>query len=137
MASEMRLVILLADKTFFDGNVLSFNVTTEKGQLGILPHHTDLIAKLEISPLTVNENGHVHIYSIGGGRIQIIQKENTAYLLVDSIERAEDIDKERALRAKENAEKALEEAESQREYYRAEIKLKRALNRLSISNNLH
>ena len=90
-------------------------MTTEKGQLGILPHHTDLIAKLKISPLTVNENGHVRIYSIGGGRIQIVQKENTAYLLVDSIERAEDIDKERALRAKENAEKALEEAESQRD----------------------
>ena len=130
----MHLVILTPEKTYFDGNVNSLLVTTGHGQLGILPKHTDLIAAVEISPLIIKDNGHLNYYSVGGGEMRVSQKENKVILLLSSIEKEDEIDVDRAQKAKEKAEKALEEATSTRDQYRAEVKLKRALNRLKIKN---
>ena len=54
-------------------------------------------------------------------------------MMVNAIESQEEIDYERANKAKDNAQKRLQEEElSLREQQKTEIKLKRALNRLSL-----
>jgi F0F1-type ATP synthase epsilon subunit len=54
-------------------------------------------------------------------------------MMVNAIELQDEIDYERANKAKDNAQKRLQEEElSLREQQKTEIKLKRALNRLSL-----
>ena len=54
-------------------------------------------------------------------------------LLVDAAERPEDIDVNRALRAREEAEEELRQKRSMAEYHLAQSQLARAMNRLRVS----
>ena len=57
-------------------------------------------------------------------------------LLLDAAERPEDIDVNRALRAREEAEEALRQKRSMAEYQLAQGNLARALNRLRVSGKM-
>ncbi len=132
-ASRFKLEIIVPEKVYFSKEVDSLSVTTTNGVITILAHHTDLIGNLVISHMTIKENGHINEYAIGGGAINIISKENKVVLILNSIESKEEIDIERARLAKENAERKLSDASlSNREQLKAEIKLKRALNRINL-----
>ncbi len=132
-ASRFKLEIIVPEKVYFSKEVDSLSVTTTNGVITILAHHTDLIGNLMISHMTIRENGHVNEYAIGGGAINIISKENKVVLILNSIESKEEIDIERAKLAKENAQKRLSDASlSYRDQLKAEIKLKRALNRIDL-----
>lgn len=135
-SSSFKLKIIVPEKTYFDGNADSISVVTSGGMLTILAHHADLIANIEISHMTLKSNGHITEYALSGGVMNIYQKDNTVLLIVNAIESQEEIDLERAMKAKENAQKRLQEQDLPlREQMKAEIKLKRALNRISLKNS--
>lgn len=134
MANDcFELEIIVPEKVYYKKNVNSISVTTSVGELTILAHHTSMVADIKISHMTIKENGHVNDYAVAGGLINIYHKENKVLLVVNAIESKEEIDLERANKAKENAEKRLQETSLPlREQQKAEIKLKRALNRISL-----
>jgi F-type H+-transporting ATPase subunit epsilon len=71
---------------------------------------------------------------VSGGFCEV--SNNKLTFLVESAERGTDIDVERAMRAKERAEKRLAEAQAQKEKFdrtRAEAALQRALSRLKVA----
>ena len=115
-----------------DADYLS--TTSAMGVMGVLPNHAPLISTLEISKLIIRRNGKEYTYAIGGGVIHI-KKDHSVTLLVESIERSDEIDVKRALSAKERAEKRLHENASEVDVQRAKASLLRALNRLSVSDN--
>ncbi len=107
------------------------NVKNKTGQLGILPNHVPLVTMLEISKMSTIENGNREEYAIGGGLLYF--ENNEAKILVDSIESKNEIDEERAMAAKLRAEENLNnENRSNDDMKRAELSLKRAINRLSV-----
>ena len=110
------------------------STTSAMGVMGVLPNHAPLISTLEISKLIIRRNGKEYTYAIGGGVIHI-KKDHSVTLLVESIERSDEIDVKRALSAKERAEKRLHENASEVDVQRAKASLLRALNRLSVSDN--
>ena len=110
------------------------STTSAMGVMGVLPNHAPLISTLEISKLIIRRNGKEYTYAIGGGVIHI-KKDHSVTLLVESIERSDEIDVKRALSAKERAEKRLHENTSEVDVQRAKASLLRALNRLSVSDN--
>mgnify|MGYP003292564967 CR=1 FL=1 len=59
--------------------------------------------------------------------------KTASLLLVDAAERPEDIDVNRALRAREEAEEELRQKRSMAEYHLAQSQLARAMNRLRVS----
>lgn len=133
MANRFQLEIIVPTGVYFKDEVDSVSVVTSTGILTILAKHTDLIANIEISHLVIRQNGHILNYAVAGGALNIYQKENKVMMMVNAIESQDEIDYERAQQAKENAEKRLKEEElSFREQQKTEIKLKRALNRLSL-----
>lgn len=136
-ANRFLLTIVVPNKTYFNEEVESISVVTQLGALTILAHHTDLIANVEISHLTIHQNGHILNYAVAGGILNIYQNENKVLLCVNAIESADEINLERAIAAKENAEKKLQEENiSVREQMKAEIKLKRSLNRISLKKQI-
>ncbi len=131
--NRFHLVIDNPDRNYFNGEIESLSIVTTQGTLTILAHHTDLIANVEISHMVIHQNGHILNYAIAGGVLNVYQKENTVILCVNAIESEEEIDLTRALKAKEKAENILKEENlSIRDGLKAEIKLKRALNRISL-----
>lgn len=118
-----------------DGQVLEdeyemVSCKAETGELGILPGHIPLVAPLAISALRLKRNNEEHLVAVSGGFIEV--RPDKVTVLAPSAERAEDIDVERALAAKERAEKRLAE-EKDIDKVRAEAALQRALNRLEIA----
>lgn len=118
-----------------DGQVLEdeyemVSCKAETGELGILPGHIPLVAPLAISALRLKRNNEEHLVAVSGGFIEV--RPDKVTVLAPSAERAEDIDVERALAAKERAEKRLAEQKGI-DKVRAEAALQRALNRLEIA----
>ena len=111
------------------------STTSSVGVIGILPNHAPLISTLEISKLIIRRGASELVYAIGGGVIHI-KKDHSVTLLVESIERKDEIDVERARSSKERAEQRLQDkTASEIDIQRAKASLLRALNRLSVSDN--
>ncbi len=105
------------------------NVVSTEGQLGILRNHMPLVAILMISMLTTVEEDGRHRYAISGGTLYF--KDNVATIMTDAVERSDEIDIERAQRAKQRAEERLKTQAEEQDLIRAQIALQRALNRIN------
>ena len=106
------------------------NVVTTDGARGVLTNHVPLVTMLKISKMSTVENNVREEYAINGGMLYF--KDNLATILTDSCEHSSEIDVERALAAKERAEKRLAQPDNI-DVRRAEAALSRAINRLNVS----
>ena len=127
-----QLTILTPYGLYLDAQANYVQVTSEDYTLGILPGHSPLISTLVISTMYIKFDNEKIPYAIGGGIIRVEKDKVT--LLLDSVERYDEIDYNRALSAKERAEKRLKEKEedSSIDEHRAEYALARALNRIKV-----
>ncbi|MFV0557422.1 MAG: F0F1 ATP synthase subunit epsilon [Enterococcus sp.] len=112
---------------------------TTNGEIGILPRHAPIIAPLTIDEVRVKRTDtdtHVDWIAVNGGIIEV--RDNLVSIIADSAERERDIDVPRAERAKQRAERLIEEAketENIDELRRATVALHRALNRINVSKH--
>lgn len=104
---------------------------SQLGELGLLPNHMPIIAMLKTSKLTLTVKGEKKEFAISGGILHLL--DNNVKILTDAIEGKEEIDIERAEKAKERAEKRLQKRDSNTNMARAELALQRAINRISVS----
>ncbi|MDL4839142.1 F0F1 ATP synthase subunit epsilon [Aquibacillus rhizosphaerae] len=118
-----------------DGPILenSFNMVSckaESGELGILPGHIPLVAPLSISAVRLKgEDGTVKI-AVNGGFLEV--RPDKVTILAQSAEAPSEIDVERARKAKERAERRLKTKQDDIDFRRAELALRRAINRLDV-----
>ena len=129
MNKEIELEILTPYGKYYSGTVDQIKVHSEDFYLGITPNHSPLITSLVISKMILIQNNEEKIYAISGGILDF--KDGKAKMLLNSIESKEDIDIDRALKAKQRAEERLLKSE-QVDINKAKIALKRALNRIDI-----
>lgn len=120
-----------------DGSVLNDQYdmvicVTERGEIGILPNHIPLITPLIISAIRLKKGDQIERVAISGGFLEVSNNELT--ILAQSAERGSEIDVERAKRAKERAERRLQSKQDNVDFHRAELALKRAMNRLDVAN---
>jgi len=124
--------ILAADKTFYEGPCVSLTIPTSDGQLGIWAHHSPLIAAVQPGTLRYQAPGQEpQIAAISPGMVKV--EKNEVLVLVDSLERPEEIDAARAKREADEAREILLQKKSRQEYQIAQGNLARALNRLRVS----
>ena len=131
--SEIHCRIITPHGIYKEFDTTILNVVTKDGQRGILPEHMPLVTMLEIGQLESVEKGEREQYAIAGGLLYF--RDNTADILTDGIENKNDIDVERACKAMERAEKRINSNDPDMDLVRAEIALKKALNRLKVSGN--
>ncbi|AXQ78364.1 F0F1 ATP synthase subunit epsilon [Streptococcus chenjunshii] len=134
----MTVQVVTPDGLRYDHRASFISVKTLDGETGILPDHINLIAPLDVHEMKIrriDDENHVDWVAVNGGIIEV--KNNLVTIVADSAERARDIDISRAERAKQRAERQIEEAESRAnidEVRRAQVALRRALNRISVGN---
>ena len=126
--TPFKLEIITPEKKFFDGETEQIIVRTTVGDVGILNGHEPYCAALGIGQLRVMIDGQFRRAATSGGVIKVSRTKTV--ILVDSCEWADEIDVERAEAARDSAENRLKSADGDRQMKMAEIKLKRALNRI-------
>ena len=91
-----------------------------------------MVTPLDISVLKLrHEDGGRTLIAISGGFMEV--RPDTVTILAETAEMADKIDYDRASAAKVRAERRLQDAKlSELEFRRAELALKKAINRLSI-----
>lgn len=132
--TPFKLQIITPDGVFFDGMTENVIVRTTVGDKGILARHEPYVAALPIGKFKVKLDGEFRYGAIASGTIKV-DKDKTV-ILAQSCEWADEIDLDRAIKAKEMAEQKIEEfekADNDRGVAIAEYKLKRALNRIETS----
>ena len=132
MDKELTIYIFTPQGRYLRTNADYLGVVSTAGALGILPNHSPLITKIEISELVIKNGGNTMRFAVSGGLMNV--KENSEVtLLLNAIERSDEIDINRAEAAKERAEKRLDE-DDDIDVARAKGALSRALNRIAIYN---
>ncbi|MGJ9458190.1 F0F1 ATP synthase subunit epsilon [Oceanobacillus sp. CF4.6] len=104
----------------------------ETGEIGILPGHIPLVAPLQISAVRLKNGKETKKLTVNGGFMEVQPDKVT--ILAQSAEKATEIDVQRAKEAKERAERRLEAKQDTVDKTRAELALKRAMNRLNVGN---
>lgn len=128
--SQLHLKIVTPEKLIFDEEVSQVNVSTEQGEIGILPHHANLMAKLEPGELVIKRNGKVESMAIGDGFLQVV--DNTLTIMTDLATLAQDIDERAVEEAKKRAEQALSQTLSDEEYAETLANLEKSLAQLRV-----
>ena len=137
MASDtFRLIILTPYGGYADQQAAFLSVRSEDYNLGILPNHAPLISTVDICKMVVRSpRGNEEEFAIGGGVIKV--EDNIVTLLLNSIERKEEINLLRAEESKKRAEERLKQSadDDAIDVSRAKAALLRAANRIRIKSN--
>ena len=139
--AQMTVQVVTPDGLKYDHHASFIHAVTKDGQIGILPGHINLIAPLEVEELKVrrvDDESHVDWIAVNGGIIEV--KDDFITIVANSAERDRDIDVSRAERVlEEETKRVLEEAtKSDRndDVQRAQIALRRALNRINVGTKI-
>jgi F-type H+-transporting ATPase subunit epsilon len=101
------------------------------GYLGILPGHAPLITELGVGEITYKASGTTHTLAVAWGFAEVLPDKVT--ILAEAAERPQEIDVERAQKAKERAEQRLKSSATEVDYARAEDALRRAETRIDVA----
>ena len=132
--TPFHLDIVTIYGSFYSGEVESLLVHTDDGDVEILAGHADFLGSVATGRVRIiEEGGRKRPASCSGGFISVANK--SVKLVTNTFEFADEIDLDRAIKAKENAEKVLERATDTREITLAKAKLRRALSRIDVAES--
>lgn len=128
--TRLYLKVVTPDKLFFEGEVDMLVARTIEGDVGILLNHSPLVTILDIGRLVIKNGDERKVAACAGGYIDV--RNNNITVVSDACEWEDEIDINRAERAKERASKKLEDKDT--DTFKAELALKKAINRINIGN---
>jgi len=131
MANTFQLEIVTPSKLLVKDAAEEAQIPGVGGYLGILPGHAPLITELAVGVLTYKASGATHTLSVAWGFMEVLPDKVT--ILAEAAERPQEIDVERAQKAKGRAEQRLKSNDLQVDYTRAEDALQRADTRLNVA----
>ena len=131
--ATFHLQIVTPDRLVYDGEARQIILRTVGGDAAILAGHIDYSAPLGIGEAkVVAEGAQPRSAALNGGMLSVV--DNDVNVIATTFEWADEIDVNRAERAKEQAEQRLHQLQEQDKQFRiAEAKLKRAIARIQAS----
>lgn len=124
------LKIVTPDRVFYQGEVSMVEFNTTEGEIGVLKGHVPTTVIVSPGILTITEVEGAKEAALHAGFAEILQNE--VVILAEIIEWPEEIDEERAKRAKERAEERLRTKTPETDILRAETALQRAMARIHV-----
>lgn len=132
MADELMLEIVTPDKMAFNGNIEEVTIPGAEGEFGVLRGHAALLSAVDIGELSFTKDNKKTYYAVNTGYAEVTGSKVT--VLVETAERSDLIDKERAKRAKDIAEgKLAKMSKDDVEFESIRIALSRAVTRINVS----
>ncbi len=135
MSKTIRCDIVSAHEEIYSGDAAMIFATGMAGELGISPRHAPLITQLKPGPVRVQQpNGEEAFFFVGGGILEV--QPHVVTVLADTAVRADDLDEAAAVRAKEEAERELQDRTGDMEVAEAQAKLAEAIAQLQALERL-
>lgn len=136
--NTFHLRILAAEDTFFEGECENLIIPCPDGSFGVQAHHINMISavspgELHYRPAEGPDAGVEKIAAVSSGLIKV--ENNDVLVLVDTAERPEEIDINRARRAADEAKEAMLQKKSIQEYRIAQYSLARAVSRMRVHSD--
>lgn len=129
-----ELEVITPEGRAFAGKVTSARLPGRSGNFGVLARHAPLVAALDAGMLRLEpEGGRAQVYAVGEGFVEV--GGSGVRVLVDFFNTKEQVDVERAERAKARARGRLRERRGDVDLVRAEASLRRALARLQVARH--
>jgi F-type H+-transporting ATPase subunit epsilon len=129
MSKTIRCDIVSAHEEIYSGDAAMIFATGLVGELGISPRHAPLITQLKAGPVRVLQpDGEEAFFFVGGGILEV--QPHIVTVLADTAVRADDLDKAAAVRAKEEAERELQDRTGEMEVADAQARLAEAIAQL-------
>ena len=136
MANKILLEVVTPSKLVVSEEVELVTAPGGEGVFGVMANHAPLLTTIRIGELHYTDGGNMVRLALSGGFCDV--SKNRMTVLAESAEISTEIDVERALRAKERAERRLQEAEARKgeiDLARARAALFRALVRLHVGGH--
>ena len=132
MANKILLEVVTPDKLLLSKEVDVVVATGVDGEFGVLHGHIPFLASLAVGELRFRDGNETDYAAISGGFAEVTGTKVT--ILAEAAELSREIDVDRAQRARERAEKRLNQAQKEKiDYARAEAALQRAILRLRLA----
>jgi F-type H+-transporting ATPase subunit epsilon len=131
MPDTFQLEIVTPEKMAVKDVAEEMQIPGKNGYLGILPGHAPLITELAVGQISFRNGSETNYLCVAWGFAEVLPDKVT--ILAETAERGEDVDCERARRAKERAEKRLVSNDPQVDVARAQNALARANTRLEVA----
>lgn len=127
---NLVLKIVTPEKEVLSEEVDQVNVSTSQGELGILPHHEALMAKLIPGELRIKKGSKISHFAIGDGFLQV--DKNVLTIMTDLAADADEIDEKAVEAARKRAEDALKLKLGDEEYAETMAALEKSLAQLKV-----
>jgi len=135
MAMTLHVDIVSAEEEIFSGTANMVFAPAEMGEVGVAPRHTPLLTRLKPGEVRVQVEGkEEQFFYVSGGMLEI--QPHIVTVLADTAVRAKDLDEAAALKAKERAEKAMKDKQSDFDYAKAQAELAEAVAQLRTIQHL-
>jgi len=127
----LNLRVMAPNRIVLNSEVEEIILSSNTGQIGILPNHAPLLTALDIGVMKLRVANKWSAVALMGGFAQIDQNQIT--ILVNEAEKAADIDSQEAQEAFTNAQSMNYQAVGKKQIIEANLALKRAKARLEAS----
>ena len=135
MSDDLMLEVVTPGRIVFSGKVEEVTLPGTEGEFGVLRGHKPFLTSVDIGELYFLANGKKVYYAVNTGYAEVTGSKVT--VLIETAERADAIDKDRAAKAKESATARLAQlSKEDSEYEIMSLALARANNRISVAEKL-
>jgi F-type H+-transporting ATPase subunit epsilon len=132
MAVKLKFEIITPERVVLKDEVDQITIPTAEGEITVLPNHIPLIAVLRPGEIVAKKSKEEIAMSCSGGFIEVTGDK--VLILADTAEKAEELVEAEIEKAKERAQKILEEKHIDAEKYAdAAASLERELARLKVA----
>ena len=130
--TPFKLEIVSPRRVVFTGDATSVSLPGAVGGFQVLHAHAPLLSSLVVGTMKLRTTGGDEVlYATSGGFVEV--RNNVVTVVVESAERADEIDVDRARHSAERAQERLRSRSADIDVSRAEASLARALNRLHVA----
>ncbi|MDQ3731957.1 MAG: F0F1 ATP synthase subunit epsilon [Pseudomonadota bacterium] len=133
--ATMQVEIVSAEEDIFSGEAELVIAPAEMGDVGVMPQHTPLITRLRPGEVRLQTQGEEErFYFVSGGILEV--QPHVVTVLADTAIRAKDLDEAQAREAKQRAEEALADKQSDMDYATAQARLVEAAAQLRMLEDI-
>jgi F-type H+-transporting ATPase subunit epsilon len=125
------LTIVTPERSVVHDQVEELQIPGAEGYLGILPGHAPLFSELKVGEVGYRKGETWFFLAVAWGFVEV--QSDQVRILAETAERAQEIDVDRANRAKQRAEERISKGGDDVDYRRALVALERALIRIQVS----
>jgi F-type H+-transporting ATPase subunit epsilon len=133
--NTITLTIVTPERSVVKDEVDELQIPGADGYFGVLPGHAPLFSELRIGEVSYRKGDRWTFLAVAWGFVEVLP--NQVRILAETAERAQEIDLDRATRAKQRAEERIARGGDDIDYNRAMVALERAIIRIQVAQKAH